>query len=260
VIALLGAFVAGVLTTLAPCVLPLLPVIVGGSVVADPPPAGGGSVAVATRPGPLLQRYRGSVIIAVSLAASIIVFTLALKASTALIGIPPYVWEWVSGALLIGLGVFALFPQVWERLSMATNLQGRSTARLQAARGRKGVAGQVLTGAALGPVFTSCSPLYGYVIVTVLPASFGYGMVLLLAYVIGLSGTLLLIAVLGRRAVAGARWAADPHGWFRRGLGAVFVLVGVLILTGWMKDIETWLVLNSPLKPWNLDQGFIPVE
>ena len=30
--------------------------------------------------------------------------------------------------------------------------------------------GEILTGAALGPVFTSCSPLYGYVIVTVLPA------------------------------------------------------------------------------------------
>ena len=30
-LALLGAFIAGVLTTLAPCVLPMLPVIVGGS-------------------------------------------------------------------------------------------------------------------------------------------------------------------------------------------------------------------------------------
>ncbi|MDQ1246133.1 MAG: cytochrome c-type biosis protein [Actinomycetota bacterium] len=259
-IAILGAFVAGVLTTLAPCVLPLLPVIVGGSVVADQPLATGGSVALATRQATAVQRYRGPVIIAVSLGVSIIVFTLVLKASTALIGIPPYVWEWVSGVLLIGLGVFALFPQVWEKLSMAMNLQGRSNARLQAARGRTGVAGQVLTGAALGPVFTSCSPLYGYVIVTVLPASFGYGMVLLLAYVIGLSGTLLMIAILGRRAVAGARWAADPHGWFRRGLGAVFVVIGVLVLTGWMKDIETWLVLNSPIKPWNLDQGFIPTQ
>ena len=34
-IALIGALVAGVLTTLAPCVLPLLPVIVGGSITSD---------------------------------------------------------------------------------------------------------------------------------------------------------------------------------------------------------------------------------
>ena len=33
---ILGALLAGILTTLAPCVLPLLPVVVGGSVVGVP--------------------------------------------------------------------------------------------------------------------------------------------------------------------------------------------------------------------------------
>lgn len=78
-IAVLGAFAAGVLTTLAPCVLPLLPVIVGGSVVAYQPLPAGGSVALATRQQTALQRYRGPVIIAVSLAVSIIMFTLVLN-------------------------------------------------------------------------------------------------------------------------------------------------------------------------------------
>ena len=164
----------------------------------------------------------------------------------------------MSGLLLIGLGLVALFPQLWERIVAATALQGRTAVGLQSARRRDGVAGQVLTGAALGPVFTSCSPLYGYVIVTVLPAEPAYGLILLVAYVFGLCATLLAIAVLGQRAVAGARWAADPHGWFRRGLGAVFVIIGVLVLTGWMKDLETWLIANSPLQPWNVDSGFIP--
>ena len=109
-------------------------------------------------------------------------------------------------------------------------------------------------------MFTSCSPLYGYVIVTVLPADLGYGLLLLAVYTAGLCLTLLAIALLGQRAVRGARWAADPHGWFRRGLGVVFVVVGVLVLTGWMKDIETWLIANSPWQPWNLDAGFIPEE
>lgn len=260
-LALFGALIAGVLTTLAPCVLPLLPVIVGGSVAADPitppgsPAAGSGSVAVQARPRP---RLRGPLIIAVSLGASIIVFTLLLKATTALIGVPPTVWEWVSGILLIGLGLVSLFPNLWERASAAMGLQARSSARLSAARQTDGTLGLVLTGAALGPVFTSCSPLYGYVIVTVLPADAVFGMALLLAYVTGLCATLLGISLIGQRAVAGARWAADPHGWFRRGLGAIFIVIGVLVLTGWMKDIETWLISNSPIRPWDLDQGFIP--
>ena len=64
---------------------------------------------------------------------------------------------------------------------MRMSLQQRSTKRLAAARQREGTGGALLTGAALGPVFTSCSPLYGYVIVTVLPASIGQGIALLIA-------------------------------------------------------------------------------
>ena len=94
---LLGALVAGVLTVLAPCVLPLLPVIVGGSVAQQPATTGGG-VAVATR-----TQIRAPLVITASLGTSIVVFTLLLKATTALIGIPPSVWEWVSGLVLIGL-------------------------------------------------------------------------------------------------------------------------------------------------------------
>ena len=260
-LALFGALVAGVLTTLAPCVLPLLPVIVGGSVASEPAGpldravTGSGAVAQKTR---ARSRYRGPIVIALSLGASIVVFTLLLKATTTLIGIPTSVWEWVSGGLLIALGLVSLFPHLWEHISSALGLQARSSARLSAARGTEGTAGLILTGAALGPVFTSCSPLYGYVIVTVLPADAAFGMALLLAYVTGLCGTLLGISILGQRAVKGARWAADPNGWFRRGLGAVFILIGVLVLTGWMKDIETWLISNSPIRPWDLDQGFIP--
>ena len=95
-------------------------------------------------------------------------------------------------------------------------LQGRSTQRLAQADARGGDLGAVLTGAALGPVFSSCSPLYAYVVVTVLPASLGEGLVLLGAYVVGLCATLLAIALLGQRLVRRLGWAADPHGWVQR--------------------------------------------
>lgn len=238
---LLGAFIAGVLTTLAPCVLPLLPVIVGGSLDQSSKRA-----------------RRRAYLITASLGASVVIFTLALKASTALIGIPTSVWQWISGSILIALGLFSAFPAMWEYVSMRLSLQRRTAERLAAARQREGTTGAVLTGAALGPVFTSCSPLYGYVIVTVLPASFGQGIGLLIAYVVGLCGTLLAIALLGQRAIGAARWAADPHGWFRRGLGWIFIFVGIAIIAGWDKDLQTWVIENSPIRPWELDSKFIP--
>lgn len=238
---LLGALVAGVLTTLAPCVLPLLPVIVGGSLDESS-----------------RRSRRRAYVITASLGASVVLFTLVLKASTALIGIPTSVWQWVSGLILIALGIVSAFPSLWDRVSARLSLQQRSTERLVAARQRQGTTGAVLTGAALGPVFTSCSPLYGYVIVTVLPASFGQGIALLIAYVIGLCGTLLAIALLGQRIIGAARWAADPHGWFRRGLGWIFILVGIAVIAGLDKDLQTWVIENSPIRPWELDSGFIP--
>jgi cytochrome c biogenesis protein CcdA len=237
----LGAVVAGMLTTLAPCVLPLLPVIVGGSLDGR-----GGS-----------SRARASIITA-SLGASVVLFTLMLRASTLLIDIPDAAWQWLSGLILLTLGLVSVFPVLWERIAASLSLQRRSAGRLSAAGQREGVGGAVLTGAALGPVFTSCSPLYAYVIVTVLPASLADGLVLLFAYTAGLCVTLLGIALLGQRVIGTAQWVADPHGPFRRGLGLVFIIVAIGIIAGWDKDLQAWILETSPLRPWELDAGFIP--
>ena len=235
-LALLGAVIAGALTTLAPCALSLLPVVVGGSIsgAAD------------------AHAMRRAVIVTASLGASVFVFTLALRATTALIDVPPAVWRWVSGGLLIALGVTAVFPEVWDRVSAATGFSRGSARGLAAAHRRHGVLGAVLTGLALGPVFTSCSPLFGYVVVTVLPAEPTRGLALLTAYVLGLVGVLLPVALLGQRAVRRLRWAADPYSWLRRGLGVLFVVIGLLVATGLMQGLETWVLEHSPVAPWEI--------
>ena len=236
-VALIGAVVAGALTTLAPCVLPLLPVIVGGA-------AG--------------KTARRALVITGALGASIGVFTLLLKATTSLIDIPATAWAVLSGGILILLGAIGTFPSLWERVTSRLDVQGRTDARLRAARARGGVAGDLLTGAALGPVFSSCSPMYGYVVVTVLPASPARGLMLLAAYICGLCGTLLAIALAGRRLAARLGWAADTHGVFRRAVGVLFILVGLAIVLRWDKIAQEWLIVNLPFAPWTLDQSFIP--
>lgn len=241
----LGAFAAGALTTLAPCVLPLLPIIVGGSLH--------NASAEGTR------TWLRPVVVASALGVSIVVFTLLLKVSTAALDIPTDVWQWVSGGLLILLGLVNLFPQAWTVVAERFGFAESSNTALQKARSREGVGGAVLTGAALGPVFTSCSPMYGYVVVTALPASFGYGMVLLAAYVLGLCGVLLAIALAGRKLIAKLQWAADPSGWFRRTLGLVFVLIGVAIVFGFHKTAETWVLDHVPMPSWIQTQDFIPL-
>jgi cytochrome c-type biogenesis protein len=212
---------AGVLTVAAPCVLPLLPVVVGGAIV-----QGGDERRARWRP----------YVIAASLAMSVVVFTLLLKATTALLGVPPQVWQLVSGGIIILLGIDLLVPAVWDRLSTALGLQARSGEFLDRSVSRQSVTGDILTGAALGPVFSSCSPTYALIVAAVLPVSFAEGVVYVAAYAIGLAAMLLLIALLGRGLVRRLGWLANPGGWFRR------VLVGIAVITGFDKQLQTWIL------------------
>ncbi len=73
---LLSSFIAGVLTILAPCVLPVLPVVLAGSVTE--------------------KKWWYPYLVTLSLAVSVVLFTVLLKASTLLIDIPSSFWKILS--------------------------------------------------------------------------------------------------------------------------------------------------------------------
>lgn len=220
---LIISFIAGLLTVLAPCVLPLLPVIIGGSV---------------SESHNRLKPY----VVTGSLALSVVIFTLILKASTALISIPPSFWTTVSGLILVVFSITMIFPSVWENISTKLTFGRAGNRWLAKGSKRGGFTGDVVMGMALGPVFSSCSPTYFVILATVLPASFFLGTIYLFAYAIGLSAILLLVALIGQRFVGTLGKLSDPRGWFKKGIGILFLLVGLAIMTGVEKDIETYLV------------------
>lgn len=216
------SFIAGVLTVLAPCILPLLPVVIGSS-------ASGRSKAT-------------PYIVVASLGVSIILFTYLLKASTVFIDIPQEVWTYISGGVLVLFGLTLLFPSLWENLPLIGKLSVRSNKALGAGYQKKSFWGDVMIGAALGPVFSTCSPTYFVILASVLPASFLLGTVYLLAYTLGLSLVLLLIALLGEKFASKLAGFSDPKGWLKKVLGALFVLLGLMIMLGIEKQIETALL------------------
>ena len=78
---------------------------------------------------------------------------------------------------------------------------------------KKSLWGDIIMGAALGPVFSTCSPTYFIVLATVLPARPVVGMIYLLAYAVGLCSALFVIAFVGQKIMAKLDVAADPRGW-----------------------------------------------
>ena len=224
------SFLAGVLTVLAPCILPMLPVIIGSSAGAR-------------------SRFTPYIVIG-SLSVSILLFTFLLKASTVFIDIPQAFWAYFSGGILALIGVIFAFSRIWESLPFVTSVSRESNAVIGSGYSRKSIWGDIIIGSALGPVFSSCSPTYFLILASVLPASVLRGTVYLLAYIAGLALVLLLISLLGQRFVSRVTWAANPYGWFKRSLGVLFLLVGLAIFTGFDKKVEAWI----------LDSGFNTVQ
>jgi cytochrome c biogenesis protein CcdA len=108
---ILISFLAGILTVLAPCVLPLLPVILGGGLAGA-------------------SRKRPYIIIA-SLIVSLMLFTIILKASTLFIQIDPEVWDYISGGLLIIFGITLIFPKIWSWFVVKSGIEHWSQNSLQ---------------------------------------------------------------------------------------------------------------------------------
>jgi cytochrome c biogenesis protein CcdA/thiol-disulfide isomerase/thioredoxin len=219
------SFLAGILTVLAPCVLPVLPVIIGGSLSE--------------------KSYRRPLVITLSLGASIILFTLLLKVSTAFISVPPVIWKAISGGIILIFGLTLLYPNTWNTISAKLKLSGSSEGALHSATKKKGVTGEILIGAALGPVFASCSPTYFIILATILPLSLTQGIINLIFYAAGLVLILFAVAILGQKLIAKMKWAANPNGWFKKSLGILMIVVGLAILSGYDKKAEIWLLENN---------------
>lgn len=68
------------------------------------------------------------------------------------------------------------------------------------------------------------------------------GLIGLAAYFIGLGIILLLIAHFGRNIIGRFAFFVNPHGMFRRVLGIIILIVGLLVVTGYIKKVETYII------------------
>lgn len=222
---LIVSFIAGVLTVLAPCILPVLPVIIGSSATGR-------------------SRWTPYVVVG-SLALSIIVFTYVLKISTVFITVPQQFWTYLSTAILLFFGLTLVFPALWERIPGIARLSRSSNKLVGTGYQRKSWIGDAIIGAALGPVFSTCSPTYFVILASVLPASLALGSLYILSYVLGLSLILLLVALLGQRFADRLALVADSRGYFKRVIGVLFVALAVLIATGYDKKLQVSILNNG---------------
>jgi len=234
---LLIAFLSGMLTALAPCVLPIIPAVVGGSINGND--------------------NKKPYVVTASLLVSIIVFSLLLKGSTLLIAVPDLFWRIVSGGIVILFGLTLVFPLLWDKLTSRTKIFERSQRLLGGAYKKGGIGGAILIGVALGPVFTSCSPVYLLILSTIIPRSFAEGLIAIIAYALGLCLVLLLVGIFGQKLIRKFNWASNPNGWFKRGLGVFLVIAGLLIVSGLDRQIQQLVISSGILDITKVEQRLL---
>lgn len=211
------SFVAGVLTILAPCVLPVLPVILWWTLNES--------------------NYKRIGTIILSFVISIIAFTFLLKISTAFISIDQQVWKIISGLILIWFGAISLFPELRESLK-----NGLHITTLSWPKESKSLRGQILLGASLWPIFTTCSPTYTLIIATILPLSILTWTISIVLYALGLGFAVGMVAVFGKTLVKNLNILSDGNGLFKKILGAIIIITGIAIITWFDKTIETTII------------------
>ena len=209
---LLGvAFVAGVVTAVSPCVLPVLPVVLAGGASGSP---------------------RRPYAVVAGLVASFTVFTLSAAALLSALGLPDDLLRTVAIAVVVVVGL----SLVWPRLG---DLLGRPFHAL--ARRRPGDAGGgFLLGVSLGLLFTPCAgPVIGAVATVAATQSVTVEAVLItLAYGLGAGVVLLGVTIAARRGMS-LRSVRVHAPLVRRALGAAILGVAVLMVLGVDKDLQT---------------------
>src|SRR5690606_35451993 len=131
------------------------------------------------------ERARSPLLVIIGLSVSIIIFTVLLKASTLLIGIPPEVWKTISGGIVLVFGLVTLFPGLWEWVVLKTRFVFKAQEGFGKAQRSKGPWGDVLLGASLGPVISACSPTYALIVAAILPVDPLVGLGYLDVFVLG---------------------------------------------------------------------------
>lgn len=227
-LALLSSYAAGMLTTLNPCVLPVLPIVVATAF------SGG-------RLGPLA--------LVAGLATGFTAIGLAVAATGSVLGLDPAVLRYVAAVMFILAGALFIVRRLQDGLAgLMQPLADRANALSLKADGGS-LAGQYGIGLLLGVVWSPCSgPALGAAIgLAATAGGLDDAALRMAAFGLGAGTILAVIAYASRAAVAANRErlmgfanAAKPVA------GAIFIALGAATLTGYDKALEAAITARMP--------------
>jgi len=224
----LFAFLAGVLSTLSPCVLPLIPIIIGAAAN---------------------QHRFGPFALAGGLAVSFAVIGTGLASIGSSIGLAQDGFRLFAAIVMGIIGIVLISNRLQERFAVAmSGVSGAGNSLLSKVT-IDGLLGQFLIGILLGLVWTPCvGPTLGAAI-TLASQGRDLGKIIFVMGIFGLGAglPLALLGMLSRGAMMKAKGKLGNAGKFgKQLLGGFLIVISLLVMTGQDKTLESFLLKHSP--------------
>jgi cytochrome c biogenesis protein CcdA len=222
------ALLAGILTALSPCVLPILPIVLGTAAS---------------------EHRLGPVALAAGLAISFTAIGLFVAAVGFAAGIDTGVFRLISAVLLIAVGLVLLVPKLQEQFAVAAAPVSNWAGGYSDNFTPTSLGGQFALGLLLGAVWSPCvGPTLGAASVLAAKGEdLGQVALTMLAFGIGAALPLMLLGIVSREAML--RWRGRLMETGKTGktlLGLLLVGIGLLVATNLDKRLEAILVDASP--------------
>ncbi|PZQ45481.1 MAG: cytochrome C biogenesis protein [Rhodovulum sulfidophilum] len=227
------AFLAGLLSILSPCVLPLLPIVLGAAVS---------------------EHRFGPAALAAGLTLSFTVIGLFVATIGFALGLDGAFFRALGGVALVGVGLVLLVPAFQTRFAMAAAPVSDWADRRLGRHSEKGLGGQFGLGLVLGAVWAPCvGPTLGAAsLLAATGEDLGRAALTMAIFGLGASLPLLGLGVLSRETLT--RWRGTMRagaGWGKGAFGALLVLAGGLVLSGLDKALEAEMIRVAP--SWLVD-------
>jgi len=219
----LFAFIAGFVTILSPCILPILPIVLSGSVGGHKRPFG----------------------IVLGFIFSFTFFTLFLATIVRSLNVSPDFLRLFS-VIIIALFGAALVLPLAQKISEL--LFSKLASRMPSSNSRSGFFSGILIGLSLGLIWTPCvGPIIASVITLAATASVNsQAVVITLAYSIGTAIPMFFIMHTGRSVFAKVPWLLRNTGRIQKIFGILMILTALAIYLNFDRKFQTFILDTFP--------------
>jgi cytochrome c-type biogenesis protein len=227
------AFLAGMASFLSPCVLPVVPGYLSHAAgqLADEPG------------GRLRQRLRvaaGNIPFVAGFSTVFILFGLGISAFRSVTAFDPVIMNYFAGGIVI---IFGLFMAGFIRLPFLN----RDLRFHPVASAKNKIAGGYVLGVAFALGWSPCiGPILGSIMTLAVAGSMGSATTLMFVYAIGLAVPFLLASATLDYFLARLRRFSHMAIWVQRLGGVLLVVTGIIMATGRMTAMSSWLAMQLP--------------